>query len=641
MTKTHIPVLAGELIDLVDPRPGEIAVDCTVGGGGHARLIADRLGPAGTLIGVDRDPLAEERFAALAAEVQCETRFIRADFVTALHELREERLTADLIYLDLGMSSMQVDTWERGFSYAYDAPLDMRMDPAQDADRRRDRQHLGRAAAGPAAARVRRGALRLPDRPRDRPRAPPRRVRLHPAAGRRDQDRGPGARPSSPAAIPPSGPSRRCASPSTTSSPSWRRRCPLAWELLGTGGRLAAISFHSLEDRLVKRFLGGAGARAASARPSCRSASADASRRPSSSPVAPWLRHRAKSPPIPDPDQRTCAPPASWRSYTHDAIRAHARRPREHEEVAPGRPVTVVVGPQRRSSLQCAPPGGADGAAPRLRTGGRGVAPAARLRRRRGHRGPAAHAHPPARASPAPAAPPRRGPASRSARPATKAPWRLRTSAYVRALPDHALLDRIIRGRAWIPLLGVLLAGIVAMQVEVLKLNAGIGRSLERSTALQGQNELLRASVAGLSDEQRIERHRRADGHGHAGAQPAHFRPRGAGSVEQALSSIHAPNATNFIAQLPTIGAPAAAQGTSGNNALGLTPTGSTAAATRRRRPRPRRPRAPRAHAPRTRRPRRRDRRTGTAGAAGTTTGTGDTGDEQLNPHGHVEAPPP
>ena len=132
MTKEHIPVLAGELIELLDPRPGEIAVDCTIGGGGHARLIAGRIGPAGTLIGVDRDPTAEERFATLAAEVSCATRFIRADFVTALDELREERLHPDLIYLDLGMSSMQVDTWARGFSYAYDAPLDMRMDPAQE-----------------------------------------------------------------------------------------------------------------------------------------------------------------------------------------------------------------------------------------------------------------------------------------------------------------------------------------------------------------------------------------------------------------------------------------------------------------------------------------------------------------------------
>src|SRR5579875_2433567 len=100
MTTTHIPVLAGELIEVLDPRPGEIAVDCTVGGGGHARLIAERLGPAGTLIGVDRDPVAEERFAALAAEVSCQTRFIRADFVSALAELHEERLQADLLYLD-------------------------------------------------------------------------------------------------------------------------------------------------------------------------------------------------------------------------------------------------------------------------------------------------------------------------------------------------------------------------------------------------------------------------------------------------------------------------------------------------------------------------------------------------------------
>src|SRR3954464_10754802 len=132
MTAIHVPVLAGELIDLLAPHPGQAAVDGTVGGGGHARLIADRIGPAGTLIGIDRDPLAEERFAELAAEVQCHTRFIRADFVTALEQLLDEQLEADIVYLDLGMSSMQVDTWERGFSYAYDAPLDMRMDPEQE-----------------------------------------------------------------------------------------------------------------------------------------------------------------------------------------------------------------------------------------------------------------------------------------------------------------------------------------------------------------------------------------------------------------------------------------------------------------------------------------------------------------------------
>jgi len=132
MTTSHVPVLAGELVDLLDPRPGEVAVDCTFGGGGHARLVAERIGPAGTLIAIDRDPVAEERFAELSAELPCDTRFIRASFLDGLRELRDEEVAADLVYMDLGMSSMQVDTRERGFSYAYDAPLDMRMDPDQD-----------------------------------------------------------------------------------------------------------------------------------------------------------------------------------------------------------------------------------------------------------------------------------------------------------------------------------------------------------------------------------------------------------------------------------------------------------------------------------------------------------------------------
>jgi len=132
MTAIHVPVLAGELIDLLAPRPGQVAVDGTVGGGGHARLIGDRLGPGGTLIGIDRDPIAEERFAELAAEVPCATRFIRGTFAQGLEQLRHEGVRADMVTLDLGMSSLQVDTRDRGFSYSYDAPLDMRMDPDQD-----------------------------------------------------------------------------------------------------------------------------------------------------------------------------------------------------------------------------------------------------------------------------------------------------------------------------------------------------------------------------------------------------------------------------------------------------------------------------------------------------------------------------
>src|SRR3954462_2998596 len=66
MTRAHVPVLAGELIDLLDPQPGAGAIDCTFGGGGHARLVADRIGPGGTLICVARDPAAEERFDAFS-----------------------------------------------------------------------------------------------------------------------------------------------------------------------------------------------------------------------------------------------------------------------------------------------------------------------------------------------------------------------------------------------------------------------------------------------------------------------------------------------------------------------------------------------------------------------------------------------
>src|SRR5256885_10558388 len=136
MTRTHVPVLAGELIDLLDPHPGETAIDCTFGDGGHARLIAGRIGPGGTLVCIDRDPAAEERFEAFSREVECETRFLRMDYAEALELLAAEGLEADIVYLDLGVSSMQIDAWERGFSYSYDAPLDMRMDSGQELDAR-------------------------------------------------------------------------------------------------------------------------------------------------------------------------------------------------------------------------------------------------------------------------------------------------------------------------------------------------------------------------------------------------------------------------------------------------------------------------------------------------------------------------
>jgi 16S rRNA (cytosine1402-N4)-methyltransferase len=132
MTIPHVPVLAGEAIELLDPQPGQTVVDCTFGAGGHARLLAGRIGTSGTLIAIDRDPVAAERFAELEPELAPTARFIRASFVDGLAQLREEGVHADAVLMDLGMSSMQVDTWQRGFSYSYDAPLDMRMDPDQE-----------------------------------------------------------------------------------------------------------------------------------------------------------------------------------------------------------------------------------------------------------------------------------------------------------------------------------------------------------------------------------------------------------------------------------------------------------------------------------------------------------------------------
>jgi 16S rRNA (cytosine1402-N4)-methyltransferase len=243
MTRTHTPVLAGELIELTDPRPGETAVDCTVGGGGHARLI-----------GVDRDPLAEERFAALAAEVQCETRFIRADFVTALHELRQERLTADLVYLDLGMSSMQVDTWERGFSYAYDAPLDMRMDPSQTLTAAEvvntwDERRLARLLREYGEERYASQIARAIGRTR----------RRHEFASTQQLVDAIKTAVPIPAQFAGGHPAKRTFQALRIAVndelAQLEEALPMAWDLLGTGGRLAAISFHSLEDRLVKRFL--------------------------------------------------------------------------------------------------------------------------------------------------------------------------------------------------------------------------------------------------------------------------------------------------------------------------------------------------------------------------------------------------
>ena len=254
MTPAHVPVLAAELIDLLDPQPGDVAVDCTFGAGGHARLVAERLGATGELIAIDRDPAARERFEDLAAEVPCATRFVQAPFAEALRDLGAEGVRADVVYLDLGMSSMQVDTRERGFSYAYDAPLDMRMDPedelsAADIVNTWEERRLSTLLRDYGEERYARQIARAIVRARAR-------EELTTTTELVDVIK---------AAVP--APARFAAGhPAKRTFQAIRiavndelgqidAALPAAWDLLREGGRFAGISFHSLEDRRVKRFL--------------------------------------------------------------------------------------------------------------------------------------------------------------------------------------------------------------------------------------------------------------------------------------------------------------------------------------------------------------------------------------------------
>jgi 16S rRNA (cytosine1402-N4)-methyltransferase len=253
MPTEHLPVLAPELIALCDPGPGDTVVDCTFGGGGHARLVAERIGPTGTLICIDRDPAAAARFAELEPELGCEARFEPGDFAEVLEALAEEGLRPQMIYMDLGVSSHQLDTWQRGFSYSYDAPLDMRMDSSRGlsaleivnewpaARLEATLRELGeeRHARAIAAEVVRRRPLEttgeLVEAIRSAVPSAYRFGRGHPAKRSFQAIR---------IAV-------------NDELGSLDSGLPSAWSLLADGGRFAAIAFHSLEDRRVKRFLAG------------------------------------------------------------------------------------------------------------------------------------------------------------------------------------------------------------------------------------------------------------------------------------------------------------------------------------------------------------------------------------------------
>jgi 16S rRNA (cytosine1402-N4)-methyltransferase len=132
---THIPIMVAEVLECLRPVPGDVAVDCTLGAGGHARAILERILPGGRMVGLDADPLelpkaeARLRAAGFGPDV-----FVarHANFAGLPAVLAAEGLAgADVMLADLGVSSMQFDNPDRGFSYKGVGPLDMRMNPAR------------------------------------------------------------------------------------------------------------------------------------------------------------------------------------------------------------------------------------------------------------------------------------------------------------------------------------------------------------------------------------------------------------------------------------------------------------------------------------------------------------------------------
>ena len=250
----HIPVLADEVRELLAVHPGETVVDATFGAGGHSRLLAQDLAGRGKLVAIDRDPGAKSYFDRFKAAAGVEVRFLRGDFAVVLTQLAANGIGADAILLDLGISSMQVDRPERGFSYATDAPLDMRMDPssetsAADVVNTWDERELvtifrrfgeERYATPIARAIVRQRA----ERPFTRTGELVDTIKLAIPTPARFGEGHPAKRVFQALRI-----------AVNDELGQLEAALPAALQMLRPGGRLAVISFHSLEDRIAKRFV--------------------------------------------------------------------------------------------------------------------------------------------------------------------------------------------------------------------------------------------------------------------------------------------------------------------------------------------------------------------------------------------------
>jgi 16S rRNA (cytosine1402-N4)-methyltransferase len=251
----HVPVLAEEVRELVAVQPGETVVDATFGAGGHSRMLAADLAGNGKLVAIDRDPTVRSYFDHMKASARgIQTRFLRGDYAVVLSQLAGNGVKADVVLLDLGLSSMQVDRPERGFSYATDAPLDMRMDPSDDLsaaevvstwDERELETIFRRYGEERYARQIARGiARRRAEAPIERTGQLVDVVRASIPAPARFGEGHPAKRVFQALRI-----------VVNHELDSLEAGLPAAFDMLRPGGRLAVISFHSLEDRIVKRFL--------------------------------------------------------------------------------------------------------------------------------------------------------------------------------------------------------------------------------------------------------------------------------------------------------------------------------------------------------------------------------------------------
>jgi 16S rRNA (cytosine1402-N4)-methyltransferase len=248
---SHVPIMVAEVLEALTPGPGERAVDCTVGYGGHARALLERLQPGGVLLGLDVDPVelpkTEARLRALGYGPDA-FRARRSNFAGLPQALAAEGWpAADLVLADLGVSSMQLDTPGRGFSFKTPGPLDMRMNPGRGQPaaawlRKADASRLAALLSDADEPQAERLALALSGRTFDETRQLADAVRAE-LAGTDDEERESSVRRVFLAL-------RMAVNEELTALETLLRHVP---GCLAPGGRVAILTFHSGEDRRVKK----------------------------------------------------------------------------------------------------------------------------------------------------------------------------------------------------------------------------------------------------------------------------------------------------------------------------------------------------------------------------------------------------